>query len=161
MAQLVRKKKAELFGVRVQAVAQELEVSSAFSDLTKEFSDVFVAELPDKLPPKREVEFEINLKSNEPPPVLSFIRLSSEELLELKKQLQSLLNKGFIKPSSSPYKAPVFFVKKKNGELQMVCDYRALNKITIPDSNPLPLIDEALDQVAGANISCCDLLKWR
>lgn len=77
MTQLVRKKKAELFGVRIQPVAHELEVSSAFSDLTTEFSDVFVEELPDRLPLKRELEFEINLKFNEPPPVRPVIRLSS------------------------------------------------------------------------------------
>lgn len=80
------------------------------------------------------------------------IRLSKDELKELRKQLQERLSKGLIRPSSSPYGAPAFFVKKKNGDLRMVCDYRGLNKITIPDANPLPLISEALDQVAGAAV---------
>ena len=87
------------------------------------------------------------------------IRLSSDELQELRRQLNLLHQKGFIRSSSSPYGAPVFFLKKKTGELPMVRDYRALNKITIPDVNPLPLISEALDQVSGTRFfSKIDLL---
>lgn len=80
------------------------------------------------------------------------IRLSRDEITELRKQLKSLLKKGLIQPSVSPCGAPVFFTKKKSRELRILCDYRALNKITIPDKTPLPLIAETLDQVAGAKI---------
>eukprot|EP00171_Calliarthron_tuberculosum_P022005 IDg22005t1 len=136
-----------------------MTMTTSFEKIVEEYNDVFLEELPNALPPKRDVEFEINLKSDEPPPVRPVIRLSTNELAELKKQLQMYLSKGLIRPSSSPYGAPVFFIKKKSGDLRMVCDYRALNKITIQDSNPLPLISEALDQVAGANIfSKIDLL---
>lgn len=87
------------------------------------------------------------------------IRLSTGELAELKRQIQDLFTKGFILPSMSPYGAPVFIIRKKSGELRMVCDYRAPNKIMITDSNPLPLISEALDQVSGASVfSKIDLL---
>ncbi len=159
MCTLIKKKGHELYVVRAHPKIGSLNVHSDLETLVDEFKEVFRDELPETLPPKRDVEFEINLKSNEPPPVRPVIRLSTNELAELKKQLQLLLNKGLIRPSSSPYGAPVFFVKKKSGDLRMVCDYRALNKITIQDSNPLPLITEALDQVAGARIfSKIDLL---
>lgn len=61
-----------------------------------------------------------------------------------------LLNKGMVRPFSSPYGPPGFFVKKKDNDMKIFCDYRALKTITIPDANPLPVISEALDQVAGA-----------
>ena len=149
---IVKKKKAELFAVHLHPAISTINIADGFQDLVEEFKDVFRDELPNELPPKCDLDFSINTKSDEPPPVRPVIRLSSTELKELKKQLQSLLDKGFIRPSSSPYGAPVFFVKKKNGELRMVCDYRELNKITIPDANPLPLINEALDQVSDSVI---------
>ena len=70
----------------------------------------------------------------------------------MKQQIKMLFDKKLIRPSSSPYGAPVFFVKKKNKDLRMVCDYRALSKITIPDEKTLSLIDEAIDQVPDAII---------
>ena len=75
-----------------------------------EFQDVFLDELPDKIPTKRGIDFEINLKKDQPPPVRPVIRLSQDELKELKRQLQVLMSKGLVRPSSSPYGAPVFFV---------------------------------------------------
>lgn len=154
LKKIVRKKAGELFAVRVKPKPKPstMKVHRKFVDIVEEFEDVLIDEIPDELPPFRDVNFEINLKTDEPPPVRPVIRLSTSELQELKRQLQLLLEKGLIRPSSSPYGAPVFFVKKKSGELRMVCDYRALNKITIKDSNPLPLINEALDQVSGATI---------
>ena len=149
---LVRKKGFELFAVKMQPTTDVMKVSPECREVVEKYSDIFVSELPQELPPERDVEFEINLKSDQPPPARPVIRLSTNELKELKKQLEELLSRGLLRPSSSPYGAPVFFVKKKEGDLRMVCDYRALNKITIPDSNPLPLIDEALDQVAGAKV---------
>lgn len=152
MAKLVAKKSCEFYAIRVRPEMDQMKFTSDFKDIVAEFDDVFLDELPDGLPPNRDVEFSINLKSEQPPPVRPVIRLSKEELKELKRQLKMLLDKKLIRPSSSPYGAPVFFVKKKNGDLRMVCDYRALNKITIPDANPLPLIDEAIDQVSDAII---------
>lgn len=76
-------------------------------------------------------------------------------------QLQRYLDKGLIRPSSPPFVAPVFFIKRKNGELRMVCDYRALKKINVPESSPIPLIDETIDQVAGAQVILQLELIWR
>lgn len=85
--------KTELFGVCIQPVGHNLEVSRVFIDVTAEFTEVFVEEPPDSLPSKRDYEFETNLRSNELQPVRPVIRLSSEQLVKLKKHLQSLLKK--------------------------------------------------------------------
>jgi len=74
------------------------------------------------------------------------------ELIELKKQLQELLNKGLIRPSVSPWGAPVLFVRKKDGSLRLCIDYRELNRVTVKNKYPLPRIDDLLDQLAGAAI---------
>jgi len=73
------------------------------------------------------------------------------EIAELKKQLIELLEKGFIRPSSSPWGAPVLFVKKKDGSMKLCIDYRQLNQVTIKNKYPLPRIDDLLDQLQGAN----------
>ena len=80
------------------------------------------------------------------------IRLSFPEQEELKKQLADLAAKGFIRPSRSPFGAPVLFVKKKDGALRMVVDYRQLNRITIKNKYPLPRIDDLLDKLKGAKV---------
>ena len=74
------------------------------------------------------------------------------ELKELKLQLQELLEKGFIRPSVSPWGAPVLFVKKKDGTLRLCIDYRQLNKLTVKNKYPLPRIDDLFDQLKGASI---------
>ena len=76
--------------------------------------------------------------------------MAPAELRELKAQLQELLNKGFIRPSASPWGAPVLFVKKKDGSFRMCIDYRQLNKVTIKNKYPLPRIDDLFDQLQGA-----------
>lgn len=151
MTTLVRKKGYELFVVRTQPNSSSMEVSSDFAPLVKEFDNVFLDELPAHLPRKRAVDFEINLHSDQPPPVRPVIRPSTFELKELV-QFHKSLDKSLLRPSVSPYGALVFFLKKKGGDLRMVCGYRALNRITIPDSIPLSLISEALDKVAGVTL---------
>ena len=74
------------------------------------------------------------------------------ELKELKKHLEELLDKGFIRPSTSPWGAPVLFVKKKDGSLRLCIDYRQLNRIIVKNKYPLPRIDDLLDQLKGANV---------
>ena len=74
------------------------------------------------------------------------------ELKELKLQLQELLEKGFIRPSVSPWGAPVLFVKKKDGTLRLCIDYRQLNKLTVKNKYPLPRIDDLFDQLKGVSI---------
>ena len=76
--------------------------------------------------------------------------MAPAELRELKAQLQELLSKGFIRPSASPWGAPVLFVKKKDGSFRMCIDYRQLNKVTIKNKYPIPRIDNLFDQLQGA-----------
>jgi hypothetical protein len=79
-------------------------------------------------------------------------RMALSKLKELKEQLQELLDKGFIRPSSSPWRAPVLFVKKKDGSMRMCIGYRELNKVTIKNIYPLPRIDDLLDQLQGVRM---------
>ncbi|KAJ9544268.1 hypothetical protein OSB04_023975 [Centaurea solstitialis] len=117
--------------------------------VVREFPEVFPEELPG-LPPPRLVEFHIDLVPGAGPIAKSPYRLAPSEMQELSKQLQELLDKGFIRPSSSPWGAPVLFVKKKDGSFRMCIDYRELNKITIKNRYPLPRIDDLFDQLQGA-----------
>ncbi|KAJ9556981.1 hypothetical protein OSB04_011595 [Centaurea solstitialis] len=117
--------------------------------VVREFPEVFPEELPG-LPPPRQVEFHIDLIPGAGPIAKSPYRLAPSEMQELSSQLQELLDKGFIRPSSSPWGAPVLFVKKKDGSFRMCIDYRELNKITIKNRYPLPRIDDLFDQLQGA-----------
>ncbi|XP_070015155.1 uncharacterized protein [Nicotiana sylvestris] len=111
---------------------------------------------PDKLPgilPDREIDFGIDVLPNMRPISIPPYRMAPAELRELKEQLKDLLEKGFIQPSVSPWGASVFFVRKKDGSLRMCIDYRQLNKVTIKNKYPLPLIDDLFDQFQGkANV---------
>ena len=102
------------------------------------------------MPPDRDLEFIIDLIPRISPIAKRPYRMVANELEELKKQLWELQEKGYIRPSSSPWGSPVFFVKKKDGSLQMCIDYRSLNKVTIKNKYPLPRIDDLFDQLKGA-----------
>ncbi|KAA3484115.1 DNA/RNA polymerases superfamily protein [Gossypium australe] len=117
----------------------------------KEFADVFPEELPG-LPPDREVEFGIDLLPGTAPVSIAPYRMAPKELVELKAQIQELLDRGFIRPSVSPWGAPVLFVKKEDGTMRMCIDYRQLNKLTIKNKYPLPRIDDLFDQLKGAAV---------
>ncbi|KAJ8649226.1 hypothetical protein MRB53_002249 [Persea americana] len=114
-----------------------------------EFPDIFPEEIPG-LPPVREIDFTIELLPGTAPISIAPYRMAPAELGELKIQLQELLDKGFIRPSVSPWGAPVLFVKKKDGSMRMCIDYRKLNQATIKNKYPLPRIDELFDQLQGA-----------
>ncbi|GKA35120.1 putative reverse transcriptase domain-containing protein [Tanacetum coccineum] len=114
------------------------------------FPDVFW-DLPG-LPPTRQVEFQIDLVPGAAPVARAPYRLAPSEMKELSEQLKELSNKGFIRPSSSPWGAPVLFVKKKDGSFQMCIDYRELNKLTVKNRYPLPRIDDLFDQLQGSSI---------
>ena len=116
-----------------------------------EFEDVFPKEITE-LPPKREVEFAIDLMPGVGPISKAPYRMSPLELSELKNQIEELLEKKFIRPSVSPWGAPVLLVKKKDGSMRLCIDYRQLNKITIKNKYPLPRIDDLLDQLRGASV---------
>jgi hypothetical protein len=114
----------------------------------EEFSDVMPEELPEDLPPRRRVDHAIEVMPGVEPPAKAPYRMSHEELKELKVQLEELLAKGYIKPSKSPYGAPVLFVHKKDGTLRMCVDYRALNKATVKNRYLLPRIDDLFDRLS-------------
>jgi hypothetical protein len=116
-----------------------------------EFPDVFPEDLPG-LQPERDVEFVIELKPGTAPISRRSYRMPPNELAELKTQLQDLLEKGFIRPSSSPWGCPAIFVKKKDQTLRMCVDYRPLNEVTIKNKHPLPRIDILFDQLTGARV---------
>ena len=120
--------------------------------IQEEFGDIFLDGLPPGNPPSRKVEHEIPLYPNLPPPFKGIFRLSQTELQELRTQLQQLLQDGKISPSTSPYGAPVLFVKKKDGSLRMCIDYRALNSQTVKNRYALPRIDELFDRLHGAKV---------
>ncbi|KAI3825066.1 hypothetical protein L1987_06542 [Smallanthus sonchifolius] len=118
--------------------------------IVRDFLEVFPKDLPG-LPPHRQVEFQINLAPGAAPIARAPYRLAPSELQELSTQLQKLLDKGFIRPSSSPWGAPVMFVKKKDETFCMCIDYRELNKVTIKNRYPLPRIDDLFDQLQGSS----------
>ncbi|GJW76928.1 putative reverse transcriptase domain-containing protein [Tanacetum coccineum] len=107
---------------------------------------------PNCLPPTRQVEFHIDLVPGAAPVARAPYRLAPSEMKELADQLQELSDKGFIRPSSSPWGAPVLFVKKKDGSLRMCIDYRELNKLTVKNRYPLPRIDDLFDQLQGSSV---------
>ena len=109
-----------------------------------EYPEVF----PDDLlgmPPHREVEFFIELIPSSGAVAKNPYRMALAELRELKAQLQELLDKGFIRPSVSPWGAPVLFVRKKDGSLRLCIDYRMLNQLTVKNKYPLPRVEDLFD----------------
>ena len=114
-----------------------------------EFFDVFPKEFP-CLPPHRKMDFFIELYLGTDPISIAPYRMTPVELKELNIQLQEFQSKGFIWPSTSPWGAPVLFVKKKDGSLRFCVDYRKLNKVTVKNKYLLPHIDDLFDQLCGA-----------
>ena len=116
-----------------------------------EYVDVFPDELPG-LPPQRVVDFCIELHPGTSPISMTPHRMAPVELQELRVQLHELLDKGFIRPSTSPWGAPVLFGKKKGKTLPLCIDYRQLNMVTIKNRYPLSRIDDLFDQLRGARV---------
>ncbi|GJT76086.1 hypothetical protein Tco_1042811 [Tanacetum coccineum] len=119
--------------------------------IVQDFPEVFPEDLPG-LPPTRQVEFQIDLVPGAAPIARAPYRLAPSEMKELSEQLKELSDKGFIRPSSSPWGAPVLFVKKKDGSFRMCIDYRELNKLTVKNRYPLPRIDDLFDQLQGSSV---------
>ncbi|CAA0810269.1 Uncharacterized mitochondrial protein AtMg00860, partial [Striga hermonthica] len=116
-----------------------------------DYLDVFPDELPGR-PPDRQVEFTIDLVPGAGPVSKAPYRMAPKEIQELKAQIQELLNLGFIRPSVSPWGAPVLFVKKKDGSMRMCINYRELNAFTVKNKYPLPRIEDLFDQLRGASV---------
>ncbi|GJY46769.1 reverse transcriptase domain-containing protein [Tanacetum coccineum] len=117
----------------------------------REFLEVFPEDLPG-LPPVRQVEFQIDLIPGATPIAQAPYRLAPSKMQELSNQLQELADRGFIRPSTSPWGASVLFVKKKDESFRMCIDYRELNKLTVKNRYPLPMIDDLFDQLQGSSV---------
>ncbi|GJR47063.1 putative reverse transcriptase domain-containing protein [Tanacetum coccineum] len=119
--------------------------------IVQDFPEIFPEDLPG-LPPTRQVEFQIDLVPGAAPVAQAPYRLAPSKMKELSEQLKELSDKGFIRPSSSPWGAPVLFVKKKDGSFWMCIDYRELNKLTVKNRYPLLRIDDLFDQLQGSSV---------
>ncbi|GJS95989.1 putative reverse transcriptase domain-containing protein [Tanacetum coccineum] len=119
--------------------------------VVRDFPEVFPEDLPGVLP-TRQVEFQIDLVPGAAPVARAPYRLAPYEMKELSNQLQELFDKGFIRPSSLPWGAPIFFIKKKDGSFQMCIDYRELNKLTVKNRYPFPRINDLFDQLQGSSV---------
>jgi hypothetical protein len=116
-----------------------------------DYPDVFPNELQG-MPPDRDIEFAIELQPETAPISKRPYRMPPAELAELKKQLQELLDKGFIRPGTSLWGCPALFVKKKDESLRLCVDYRPLNAVANKNKYPLPCIDVLFDQLVGAKV---------
>nr|GEY99534.1 putative reverse transcriptase domain-containing protein [Tanacetum cinerariifolium] len=119
--------------------------------IVREFPDIFPEDLH-RLPPVCQVEFQIDLILGTTPVAHAPYILAPSKMQELSNQLQELIGRGFIRPSTSPWGAPLLFVKKKDGSCRMCIDYRELNKLTINNRYPLPRIDDLFDQLEGSSV---------
>ena len=147
---LIRKGyKRYLYSVLIVSTDDNANVNSI--SIIKEFPDVFPDNLPGDLI-DREIEFTVDEIPGTQPVFKAPYRMAPTELKELNVQLQELLDKEFIRPSTSPWGAPVLFVKKKDGSLRLCIDYRELNKVTVKNKYPLPCIDDLFDQLQGAQV---------
>ncbi|GKE87256.1 putative reverse transcriptase domain-containing protein [Tanacetum coccineum] len=125
--------------------------SKVHGERMSDFLEVFPEDLPG-LPLARPVEFQIDLIPGAAPVARAPYRLAPSEMKELSEQLQELSDKGFIRPISSPWGAPVLFVKKKDGSFRICIDYQELNKLTVKNPYPLLRIDDLFDQLQGSRI---------
>lgn len=142
--------------IPTHARTQFCSMLSSFADTV--FEDRQYSNVVDAL--AREVEHEINELPHQPHPCGPIYRLSPPMLDELRTQINALLEAGLIRPSMSPYGAPVLFARKKDGTWRLCIDYRALNKITIKDKFPLPRAEDLFDEVQGAKYFTKIDLRW-
>ena len=119
--------------------------------VVREFSDVFSEDLVG-IPPNREIDFQIELAPGTEPISKAPYRMAPSKLKELKVHMEELVSKGFVRLSTSPWGAPVLFVKKNYGSMRLCIDYRELNKVTIRNQYTLPRIDDLFDQLQGARV---------
>jgi hypothetical protein len=139
----------QVYAIQVTNLAEK-EDKTKLEDfvILRNFRDMFVDEILE-LPPRREIYFSIDLLPGSAPISKAPYRMSLPELIELKIQLQELLDKEYIRLSVSPWGAPILFVKKKDGTLRLCINYRQLNKMTVKNKYPLPRINDLFDQVGG------------
>jgi hypothetical protein len=144
------RKGCQLFAAHVEEASKDEISNIGDHAVLKEFEDVFQEVLG--LPPKRDIDFSVNLMPGAAPVSKAPYRMSTVELKELQLQLEELMKKGYICPSVSPWGAPILFVKKKDGTLRLCIDFRQLNKVTVKKKYPLLRIDDLFDQWKDAKI---------
>ncbi|KAH0678949.1 hypothetical protein KY284_020034 [Solanum tuberosum] len=144
--------------VSLKVTSADLEELEMSDPVVNEFPKVFPEDLPG-VPLEREIDFVKDLLPDTQPILIPPYIMASAELKELKEKLKDLLDKGFIRPSISPWGDPVLFMKKNEGSLIMFIDYRQLNKVTIKNKYPIPGIDDLFDQFQGA--SCFSKIDLR
>jgi hypothetical protein len=144
------RKGCQIFAAHMEETPKDKVPNLEDHAVLENFEDVF-KEVPG-LPPKRDIDFSINLMPGAAPVSKTPYRMSTPELKELQMQLKELLKKGYIRPSVSPWGDPVLFMKKKDGTLRLCIDFRQLNKVIVKNKYPLPRIDDFFDQLKDAKI---------
>jgi len=142
---------ANCFMIVAQTEKKSTEEQIPMIPVVDEHADVFPDEIPE-LPPSRDVDFIIDLIPRAGLVSMAPYRMVPTELAKLKKQIEDLLEKRFIRPSASPWGAPMLLVKKKDGNSRLCVDYRLSNKLIIKNRYSLPIIDDLLDQLRGATV---------
>ncbi|KAF8054126.1 hypothetical protein N665_1346s0001 [Sinapis alba] len=131
---------------------EDQEIPPEIVQLIEKFPDLFPEDIPTGLPPTRGMEHQIDLIPGAPLPNRPAYRVNPEEAKELEKQVQDLMDKGYIRESLSPCAVPALLVPKKDGTWRMCVDCRAINNITIKYRHPIPRLDDMLDELSGATI---------
>jgi hypothetical protein len=142
---------AAIFANQISVLNQVKRTSLDEIRIVQNFLDVFPEELLG-MSPNRDIEFIIELLPGTTPISKRSYRMSTNELVELKKQIDELQAKWFICPSSSPWGVPVFFLEKKDGTRRLCVDFHTLNEVTIKNKYSLPWIDDIFDQIKGASV---------
>ena len=150
-----------------QAIAEERAVPEGAKSLEElipkeflEYAHVFSKAASERMPTSKPYDHPIDLEEGKVPPYSKIYPMAPAEKSVMEEWIDEQLAKGYIRPSKSPAAAPVFFVKKKDGSLRLVVDYRKLNAITIKNRYPLPLTQELIDQLAGATVFSKLDLRW-
>ena len=139
---------------------EEMRRAGLIPDEYREFASVFEKSSFDQLPERRHWDHAIELKDDYQEKFCKVYPLNPAEQVQLDEFIKENLETGRIRPSKSPMASPVFFVKKKDGSLRLVQDYRALNEMTIKNRYPLPLISELLDKLKQAKFFTALDVRW-
>ena len=148
---LTEESEEEAQTVHKTSLASETVIDSKVEEMLREFKDVFPKDLPPALPPFRGIEHAIDLLPGVQLPNKPAYRCNPTETKELQKQVQELLERGYVRESLSPCAVPALLVPKKDGSWRMCIDSRVVNNITIKYRFPMPRLDDSLDDLFGSS----------